>query len=177
MKQKKLYELTLSAMFIAIGLLLPFVTGQLKEIGNMLLPMHIPVLLCGFICGPVYGGVVGFILPLLRSFAFGMPAFYPDAVSMAFELCTYGFVSGMISVYVSLITAMIAGRIVWGTVQMIILGIEELPFTFEMFLARAFSKAIPGIILQLVAIPAIIFALERAGFTGKTNSDKINKKE
>ena len=64
-------NLTLSAMFLAIGLVLPFLTGQIPEIGSLLLPMHIPVFLCGLICGWQYGAVVGFILPLLRNLLFG----------------------------------------------------------------------------------------------------------
>ncbi len=60
----------------------------------MLLPMHIPVLLCGLICGWKYGILVGFILPLLRHTIFGMPILFPTGIAMAFELATYGFVIG-----------------------------------------------------------------------------------
>lgn len=175
----KIYNLTLAAMFLAIGLVLPVLTGQIRQIGNMLLPMHIPVLLCGLICGWQYGGIVGFILPLLRNVVFGMPPM-PNAVSMAFELMTYGLVIGIlyscsrwkcvVSLYRSMIASMIAGRAVWGIVQMIILGIGGNEFTWKMFMAGAFFNAIPGIILQLVLIPAIMVALNRAkvvSFGGK----------
>lgn len=81
-------------MFVAIGVVLPFFTGQIPQIGNMLLPMHIPVLLCGLICGWQYGGMVGFILPLLRTMLFGMPVLYPTGIAMAFELAAYGLVIG-----------------------------------------------------------------------------------
>ena len=80
-----LRSLALSAMFLALGLVLPFLTGQIPEIGNLLLPMHLPVLLCGLVCGWKYGLAVGFTTPLLRSMLFGMPTFYPSAVSMAFS--------------------------------------------------------------------------------------------
>ncbi|MBQ1258575.1 MAG: ECF transporter S component, partial [Clostridia bacterium] len=77
--RSNILKLTLSAMFMAIGLVLPLLTGQIKTIGNMLLPMHIPVMLCGLICGWYYGAAVGFILPILRSVTFGMPELYPSA--------------------------------------------------------------------------------------------------
>jgi hypothetical protein len=162
----KLNKITYSALFLAIGIVLPFATGQIKEIGDSLLPMHIPVLLCGFICGANYGFAVGMILPLLRSAMFGMPPIYPNAVWMALELCTYGLVSGLVfkryktksvlSVYVSLVTAMISGRIVWGIAKAVLLGFAQKPYTFAMFVTGGFIDALPGIILQLIIIPLIV---------------------
>lgn len=166
-------KLTLSAMFLAIGLILPFFTGQIPQIGNMLLPMHIPVFLCGLICGWKYGAVVGFALPLMRSAIFGMPVLFPAACSMAAELAVYGLVSGLLygisrwqclrALYRSIIAAMITGRIVWGLVQMILLGLSGGAFTWQMFLAGALLNAIPGILIQLILIPAIMLALHRTG--------------
>lgn len=166
-------NLTLAAMFLAIGLVLPFLTGQIPQIGNMLLPMHIPVLLCGLICGWQYGGVIGFILPLLRCALFGVPVFFPNATAMAFELMTYGLVAGLLyshskwqcvrALYRCLIAAMLAGRLVWGLVQTIQLGISGSGFTWQMFMAGAFINAVPGIIIQLILIPAIMVALNRTG--------------
>lgn len=173
LKDTKLKTLLTAAMFLAIGLLLPFLTMQMQKTGNMLLPMHIPVMLCGLICGWQYGLAVGFILPLLRSFLFGMPVLYPSAVSMAFELATYGFVSGFLysrskyrclkALYRCMITAMISGRIVWGVTQAILLGFGG-GFTFSAFIAGAFLNSIPGIILQLILIPIIMVSLKRAKF-------------
>lgn len=166
-------KLILPAMFIAIGLVLPFFTGQIPQIGQMLLPMHIPVLLCGFICGWQSGAVVGFVLPLLRSVMFGVPAFYPVGTAMAFELMTYGLVAGllysmskwkcMLALYRSLVIAMLAGRAVWGLVQTIQLGVFGSGFSLQMFLAGAFVNAIPGILAQLILIPVIMLALGRTG--------------
>ena len=174
-------KLVLSAMFMAIGLVLPFITGQIQQIGNMLLPMHIPVLLCGLICGWQYGAIVGFILPLLRYALFGMPPIFPTGVSMTFELAAYGAVIGLmmqwlsrknttgngknyvLNLYLALIGAMLAGRIVWGLVRFILAQATMQPFTLEMFMAGAFLTAIPGIIVQLVQIPGIMAALKRAG--------------
>ncbi len=151
---------------MTIGMVLPLLTAQIKEIGDSLLPMHIPVLLCGLLCGPVYGGFVGLILPFLRSVTFGMPPIYPQAVWMALELFTYGLVIGLIygafkkknisTVYLSLVTAMLFGRIVWGIAKAVLLGVGGKPFTFTMFLVGGFADALPGIILQLVLIPSIL---------------------
>ena len=165
---KETRKITLSAMFLALGLLLPFVTMNIPSIGKMLLPMHIPILLCGFIVGPFYGATIGFITPLLRSFIFGAPYFYPDAVMMSFELLTYGLISGviyhiifnrrskLINIYISLILAMIFGRIIYGIVYLIISFISLNEFTFNIFIMEAFINAIPGIIIQLILIPIII---------------------
>lgn len=173
MKHTTTKNLTLSAMFITIGLLMPFLTGQIPQIGNMLLPMHIPVFLCGLICGWKYGLVVGFILPLLRYTIFGMPVIFPNGIAMAFELAAYGLVSGLlyrisrwqcvVALYRAIIAAMLAGRIVWGIVRLLLLGIGGGTFTWQMFMAGALLNAIPGIVLQLILIPAIMVALNRTG--------------
>ena len=174
-------KLVLSAMFMAIGLILPFITGQIQQIGSMLLPMPIPVLFCGLVCGWQYGMMVGFILPLLRYLLFGMPPIFPIGVSMTFELAAYGAVIGLImqqlskksaagkgknyvlNLYVSLIGAMLAGRLVWGLVRFILTQVTMEPFTFEMFMAGAFLGAVPGIVIQVILIPGIMVVLERAG--------------
>jgi len=166
-------NLTLSAMFLAIGIVLPFLTGQIPQIGMMLLPMHVPVLLCGLICGWRHGAVVGLILPIMRAFMFGMPPLFPIAVAMSFELAVYGLVVGflygssrwqcVVALYRSLICAMIAGRVVWGVAMAVLLGIGGGSFTFQMFIAGALVNAVPGIILQLVFIPVIMVALNRTG--------------
>ena len=90
MKNKAPKNLVLSALFLAIGFVLPFFTGQIPTIGKMLLPMHIPVLLCGLICGWQWGLGVGFVLPLVRSLLFSMPVMYPTALAMAVEMAVYG---------------------------------------------------------------------------------------
>ncbi len=166
-------NLTLAAMFLALGLVLPFLTGQIPQIGNMLSPMHFPVLLCGFICGWQYGALVGLILPPLRYALFGMPILFPAGIAMAFELMTYGLVSGLlykhsrwqcvVALYRCLLIAMLAGRVVWGVAQVILLGVSGSAFTWQMFLSGAFLNAIPGIVLQLVLIPGIMVVLNRTG--------------
>ena len=162
--------LTLSAMFLAVALVLPFITGQIPEIGAMLCPMHLPVLLCGYFCGGPWGLAVGLIAPVLRSMIFGMPPMYPTAISMAFELAAYGAISGLLyaklpktkaSVYISLVTAMIVGRLVWGAARFVFAGLDITAFGLQAFWAGAVTSAIPGIILQLVLIPILVLALDK----------------
>ena len=164
--------MTSSALCLALALVLPFLTGQIPQIGSALCPMHLPVLLCGFLCGWPWGLAVGFIAPLLRSVIFGMPPMIPTALAMAFELATYGALAGFLyrkfpktipGIYASLLIAMICGRLVWGVVRLILAGVQGNGFTFAMFLSGAITTAIPGIIAQLVLIPAIVYAMEKAG--------------
>lgn len=168
-KQNPIFSMVLSALFLAMAYVLPFFTGQIPQIGAMLCPMHIPVLLCGFICGWPWGLGVGVIAPLLRSVTLGMPPFFPTALCMAFELATYGAIAGLLYkmlpkkkcfLYVSLLVAMIAGRLVWGAAMFVCLGINGGSFGFSAFLAGAITNAIPGIVLQIVLIPVIVMVLE-----------------
>lgn len=165
-------KLTLSGLFTALGMVLPFFTGQIPEIGNMLLPMHIPVLLCGYVCGWKSGLLVGFLMPVLRSLIFGMPPMFPKAVTMAFELAVYGAMTGILykklpkntlGIYISLILSMLAGRVVWGMAAIPIYGLTGTEFGMKMFLAGAFLEAVPGIVLQLILIPLLILGLQKAG--------------
>lgn len=169
----KTYKLVLSALFLALCLVLPIITGGIPTIGNMLLPMHIPVLFCGLICGWQYGLVIGFVAPLLRSVLFGMPPMYPVALAMAFELAAYGLIIGLVyglirkhglaALYTSLIAAMIGGRLIWGLAEIVLLGLRGNAFTMQAFLSGALLTAVPGIILQLVLIPAVMVGLDRTG--------------
>lgn len=167
---KKQYKnLVLSALFIAIGIILPFITMQIPRIGNMLLPMHIPVILCGFICGGPYGLVVGLLVPLLRSMLVGMPIMLPGAVTMAPELAAYGLVTGLLyrrlkgkklGILISLITAMITGRIVWGLASVGVFSLLGNSFTWKIFVTNGFINAIPGIVIQLILIPLLVKRLD-----------------
>ncbi len=172
LKEKRTKALILAAVFMSMGMILPFFTSQIKEIGDTLLPMHIPVLFCGLVCGPLYGMVIGFLLPLLRGAVFSMPPIYPQGIWMAFELATYGFVVGFLyhrfsrkdvkAVYFSLISAQISGRIVWGIVKAMILGMSGNGFTIQAFIAGGILDALPGIILQLILIPTVMSVLNHS---------------
>ena len=167
-RNNKIKKLTLSAMFLALAYVMPFLTGQIPQIGSMLCPMHIPILLCGFFCGAPWGLAVGFVAPILRSLTLGMPPMFPTAFCMAFELAVYGFVAGYLhnklpkkkaSVYVSLLAAMIAGRIVWGIVMFGCMGFDASKFGLSAFLAGSIVNAVPGIILQIVLVPVVVIVL------------------
>ena len=174
----KVRRLTLSAVFLSIGFVLPLLTMQIKEIGDTLLPMHIPVMLCGLLCGWQYGAAVGFVLPFLRSFVFSMPPIYPNAVWMALELLTYGLVIGLTyrllnkkgigAVFISLIIAMLSGRVVWGIAKSLLLGVGTNGFTFKAFLIGGFVDSFLGIVLQLMIIPLIFVVVKK---------DRRNKNE
>jgi len=182
-------KLTLSAMFLALCFVLPYLTGNNYQLGSMLLLMHIPVLLCGFACGWSWGLAVGFIAPLLRSLLVGAPPMPNTAVPMAFELAAYGLFAGLfyhwlsnasfklfgspsekaktaVALYGSLILAMLLGRVVWGLAKFafISLFIPDGVFTMAMFISGAFVVAWPGILVQLVIIPPIVLALKRLRF-------------
>lgn len=170
-KQDSLVKMILSALFLALAYLMPFLTGQIQSIGNKLCPMHIPVILCGFICGWYWGLSVGFIAPLLRSFTLGMPILFPNAVAMAVELAVYGAVSGLmykifpkkkIYIYPSLLISMISGRIVWGLAMYSLMGIKGSGFTLDAFYAGAFLNALPGIIIQIILIPILVMIFDGA---------------
>jgi LytS/YehU family sensor histidine kinase len=164
-----LLKLVLASLFLALAYVMPFLTGQIPEIGSMLCPMHLPVLLCGFICGPVWGGVVGFVAPLFRSLTLGMPPLFPTALCMALELAAYGAVSGLLHkllpkkkpyIYCSLLAAMISGRLIWGAAMFIFVGASGGNFTLTAFLAGAITNAIPGIIVQIALVPLLVMLLD-----------------
>jgi len=166
-----LRKLILAAMFIAIGFVLPFITGSIPQIGSALLPMHLPVLIAGFVCGGPWGAAVGTVLPLMRHFLLGMPPLM-TAIAMTFELAVYGLMTGLlykllpkkpVFVYVSLLAAMILGRVAWGVARFALMGLGQSEFSLAAFWAGGFATAVPGIVLQIVLIPVIILALQRAG--------------
>ena len=164
-------SIVLAALFLALAFVLPMVTGHVPQVGNMLCPMHFPILLCGFVLGGPWGLAVGFIAPLVRSVLFGMPPMFPIAIAMAFELAAYGLVSGVLwhkvkhtvpMMYAVLVSAMVAGRLVWGAVRFVLAGLVGSSFPFSAFLSGALLTAVPGIAAQLVLIPLILVTLQKA---------------
>ena len=169
MKVKHLQNLVFSGALLAMGMVLPLLTAQVKEIGDSLLPMHFPVLLCGLVCGWKWGLPVGLVLPFLRSLIFGMPPIYPNAVWMACELAAYGAVTGLLysllrvrgRAYIALVGAQLSGRVVWGIVKASLLGIKGTAFPFSAFLVGGFVDAFPGILLQILLLPPCLVLIER----------------
>ncbi len=165
-----LKKLTYSAVLICAGILLPFLTVSNQQLGNMFCLMHIPVLLCGYICGWQWGLAVGAVTPLLRSFTVGMPPIFPIAVTMAFELSAYGLLCGLfyklfpkknVFIYISLLLSMIGGRIVWGIVKFAVSGFSGGEFGLAVFITDGFVTAVPGIILQIIVVPVAVMVLKR----------------
>ena len=177
MKNLNTKNLVTAAVCLALCMVLPFLTGQIPQIGSALSPMHIPVLLAGFLCGPWWAMAVGAVAPLLRFALFQKPPIFPTGLAMCFELAAYGLVAGLLyrhlpkrpaNIYAALIGAMLAGRVVWGVVRVILSGVSGEPFTWTMFMAGAFLRAAPGIIVHIALIPLLVMALKRAGFFGRT---------
>lgn len=178
MKRKpNLYKLLITAMLLALGMVLPFLTGQIPTIGQAISPLHIPAFICGLTCGPFYGALLGFVLPLLRSLVFGMPPLVAVALPMAFELCVYGAMCGalypllcrlwkqrprLLCMVVTLLLAMLAGRLVGGAAKAIVMGITGGTYSFTMFLAGYFTGTAIGALIHLVLVPIVVLALEAA---------------
>ena len=179
MRSIQIRRLTYSAMLLALAVMMPKIAGLIPEIGKTLNLMHIPVLLCGFLCGWPWGLAVGFVAPLLSSLINTMPKIYPDAVVMAFELATYGTMAGLMyrmlprklgkgKIYIALLIAMAAGRVVYGIVYLFLIGLGLAKIN-DALLAFVWSKTVVkpilGIGLQIVLVPLLVMALERAGLT------------
>lgn len=177
----KIRKMIYSAVFLALALTLPFLTGQIQTIGKMLCPMHIPVLLCAFLCGPYWAAAVGFTAPILRFALFSMPPM-PNGIAMALELMTYGLVCGLLYKalpkkygfnYISLISAMIAGRLVWGLAMLVISGVTAGSFSLTAFWAGAVTSSIPGIILQIVLIPPLALLFEKLNLSVNEQKPRV----
>lgn len=172
MTKRQIQRLVIAAVCLCLGLVLPFITGQLQSVNKIISPMHYSVLICGFICGWKYGFCIGFITPIIRSVIFSMPPIYPRAVEMAFELAIYGLVSGLIyttakkqtvlRLYLALVVAMVSGRLMLGVVRAVLLGFAGDAFLLKAFLTTAFVEDIPGIAIQLVVIPAVVVIIKKA---------------
>ena len=159
--------ITTMGLLTAVGLILPYVTGHAFGVpGTILLPMHFPIFLMGMLCGPVWGIIGGMVVPLISSLLTGMPAFYPMLPIMMCELAVYGGVSGVLyyqkrkNLYVSLIAAMVCGRIVHGAVWAMLFLAGGKAVTFVSAFAFVVD-GIPGIVLQLLLIPPIVKSVNK----------------
>lgn len=170
MKNNQVKNLIIAGMCVAIGIILPMAMHSIPNAGRVFLPMHIPILICGLACGWQYGLLCGILTPLLSSLMTGMP---PMAIlpGMLCELAVYGAVTGIIintvrtksrylNLYIALITAMISGRIVMGILNALIFQAGN--YAFKMWIAGAFVTAVPGIVIQILLIPTIVYGLQKA---------------
>ena len=151
-------KLVSCALCIALGVLLPMAFHVIPNGGSIFLPMHIPVLICGLFCGAFYGLACGIITPFLSSMTTGMP------------LAVYGLVTGLCSkyiprenemskLYMSLIIAMLAGRIVNGLINTFVLSTQG--YTLSVFMTASFITCLPGIIIQLIIVPILVRILNK----------------
>lgn len=168
--KKYIWEMVIAALCIALGVVLPVAVHGIPNAGSVLLPMHLPVLLCGLLCGSAYGLACGVLTPLLSSLITSMP---PAAMlpSMICELAVYGLAAGLLiflvrtgsqtaNVYISLVGAMLLGRVIYGAVNALIFRAGE--YSLQMWLTASFVTALPGIVIQLVLLPLIVLALRKA---------------
>lgn len=171
--RKNLLKICYGGVCFALCLVLPFLTAGNSELGGMLSPMHLPVLICGGVSGPIIGGVVGFFAPILRGVMFGSPApFIPRALAMAVELFGYGVMMGLLRpifkkkfylIYAALPAALTVGKVMGGITKAILLSLGFLPkYGLGLFFTGYFVECIPGIVIQFILVPAVIYALRRA---------------
>ncbi len=163
-------KLVMAALFLALSIVLPTVISMgSPQLGQTFLPMHLPVMLCGIVCGTPYGIVIGLVAPLLKSIITGLPVI-TTAISMAFELATYGGMCGMLYkvfpkkigyIYPNLLISMIVGRIVNASVQYLILTASDSDFVLKSFITLTTINALPGIVIQLAVIPLVVLALRK----------------
>ena len=162
-------NMTLTAVCIALCVVLPIAFHSIPDAGSVFLPMHIPVLICGMICGWPYGLLCGLMGPLLSSAITGMP---PVAMlpAMMVECGTYGAVSGLVlkvirtgktygDLYIALVVAMIAGRVISGIAKALIFSPG---LAMSAWVASSFVTALPGIVIQLVFLPGVVAMLMKA---------------
>lgn len=168
---QRILKLTLAAVCLALCLVLPFLTANIPQVGSALCPMHLPVFLCAFLCGPLWAACVGLMAPALRFLLVGMPPLFPTGLAMCVELAGYGLIAGLLYrllpkqkryIYLALLAAMVGGRILWGIARALMSGAAGAAFTWAAFLAGGFTNALPGIVLQIVLIPVLVMALEKA---------------
>ena len=170
MSKMRIKQMVITAMCIAAGIVLPMAFHSIPRAGNIFLPMHIPVLMCGMICGFPYGLACGILTPFLSSLVTGMP---PAAIlpSMLFELAAYGTVSSLlmhythmknlfVKIYISLISAMLFGRIFYGILNAVIFNAGN--YSMQIWLSAAFVTALPGVLIQILIIPVLVIVLQKA---------------
>ncbi|MBR6771901.1 MAG: ECF transporter S component [Clostridia bacterium] len=171
-------KLVMAAVCLALCWVLPLFTGNNYQLGNMLSLMHIPAILCGFICGGPLGAVVGFLAPISRHFIFSAPPL-TTAIAMMFELSVYGLVSGLLYkklpkklgwLYVDLTAAILAGRIAGSVAKFVIAGVSHTTLGFGEVFTSMMVTTLPGTAIQLVIIPVIVFALMKAGIFANEKS-------
>ncbi len=170
--KKSIFKICLSALLLSLAYVLPFITNGIPQVGTLISPMHIPAFLAGYLLGPLYGGLVSFIMPFTRYLFFGSP-YFPTYISMSFELFAYAYFAGLfkkifikkmsngLSIYISLIISIILGKIVWGIAKYILSFFIYKGFTIEMFFIDGFVSCWLSFIILTILIPPIVLAVDK----------------
>ena len=181
MGTSKTKKMVLAGLCVSLGLLLPQAMHAIPYAGQIFLPMHIPVLLCGFMCGGLWGLACGVLTPILSSLIFSMPP-APYLPGMVLELAIYGLAAGLLyrklklNIYVALVISMLAGRVAYGLMStLLFIGGQGGEYSFGIFFTSLFVRALPGIAIQLVLLPLLVLGLQKAGVIEKP--DKKTQQE
>lgn len=169
-RKRGVLPLALTGVCIALCVVLPLAFHAIPNGGSVFSPMHIPVLLCGLLCGWPFGLACGILGPVLSSLITGMPpqAYLPP---MVVELAVYGLVTGLLmrwvrtgntygDLYICLIAAMLLGRVIAGLARGLIFAPGQL--TMAAWAGGYFITSLPGIAIHLALIPALVMALMKA---------------
>ena len=173
-------RITVSGLLAAIGLILPYITAHAFGMpGTILLPMHIPVILCGLLCGPQFGALCGIIVPVLSCALTGMPAPYPMLPMMVMQLYAMGLVSGLmynkfkLNIYLTLVAAMVSGWVLYGLTFAFLLYAGNDSFRV-LSVSAAIVTGLPGIAVQLVLIPPILNVIKKNNLITENPSAKAD---
>ena len=175
-RNDSLYRLLITAILLAVGMVLPFLTGQIPTVGQLISPLHIPVFICGLTCGWGWGAALGFLLPVARGLIFGMPPFPAVGLPMAFEMLVYGLATGLlypmlrkvfrgkniVAMLIAMVAAMILGRCAGGTTRAVMMGVQGSTYSFAAFFASYFTGTAVGAVIHIIVCPLIVLALEKA---------------
>ncbi len=160
-------NIVVSGLLLALGIIIPSIFHTTGIPGNIFLPMHIPVLLGGFLLPPFFAFLLGILTPIINSLITGMPVMFPMAVIMVFELGIYGLVASLLyrrlefSIIISLIASMIVGRIMAGIVVFFLIILFTVQMDPIIFVKAGIMTGLPGIIIQLILIPTLMYGINR----------------
>ena len=169
-KMSNVKKSIITAVCIALCYVITLMFHGIQNAGNIFCPMHIPVFICGLICGWQYGLLCGIAGPALSSALSSMP---PVAIlpSMMVELAVYGTAAGLMmklvrtkstyaDLYISLIVAIVCGRVLAGLAKALIFARGS--YSMSAWIAGSVVTSWPGTVIQLVFIPTIVFALMKS---------------
>jgi riboflavin transporter FmnP len=163
--KKSTRDLILGGLFLALGIIVPYIFHTTGIAGQVFLPMHIPVIIGGFFLNPGFAAVVGLLTPISSSVITGMPILYPIAIVMAFELMVYGITVSLLKkkldIYYTLIFSMIFGRLAAALAVFTLQQFIGLKMNYLVYIKGAIITGLPGIVIQLILIPVIVRALKR----------------